>query len=391
MKKNLVALAVAALAVSSFASANAATIYDKDGTSLAAYGRVQSVYYSNHATGVSNNNDSINTSGRLGLNMRSQITNDIAAVGKLEWEVANGDSADGQNNFSARYLWAGLDFGAGGQLTVGRMEPAMKYAISLTDCFDDWGCAGLAGNDDKRDGTIKYAWNGYGFDVIASVSLAEDGEHIDGAYALGEKADVEYTASFALGYTSPDVVFGPIAVRAGYETAQFADGKVDGFYQNASRYYDSKTSSWVNDGERFDSYDQFAIQAAWGSLDVGPYIAATYQQRKFDLVALPGATDAISEAKLSGYEVVVGYAFGNGVSVRTGYLAQNYEVGSEDVDAAVVPVYVNWQLNPQFNVWAEARFDAGTDADDNGGKNFFDVTGVNYEEDVFSVGMRYSF
>ena len=45
MKKSLLALAVVAVA----ASANAATVYDKDGTSLTLDGRVQAVFYNgNH-------------------------------------------------------------------------------------------------------------------------------------------------------------------------------------------------------------------------------------------------------------------------------------------------------------------------------------------------------
>ncbi|SFS75418.1 hypothetical protein SAMN02910357_01652 [Succinivibrio dextrinosolvens] len=41
MKKSLLALSVIAFV----SSANAATVYDKDGTSLAVGGRVQSVFY----------------------------------------------------------------------------------------------------------------------------------------------------------------------------------------------------------------------------------------------------------------------------------------------------------------------------------------------------------
>ena len=46
MKKSFLALAVAALAATSISTASAATVYDKDGTSLAVYGRVQAVVYS---------------------------------------------------------------------------------------------------------------------------------------------------------------------------------------------------------------------------------------------------------------------------------------------------------------------------------------------------------
>ena len=48
MKKSLLALAVVAAAT----SANAATVYDKDGTSLAVGGRVQAVVYNGNAAGI---------------------------------------------------------------------------------------------------------------------------------------------------------------------------------------------------------------------------------------------------------------------------------------------------------------------------------------------------
>ncbi|MCK0535467.1 MULTISPECIES: porin [unclassified Anaerobiospirillum] len=386
MKKSYLALAVAALAATSIAStASAATVYDKDGNSLAVYGRVQSVIYSDKTGNVSNEETTLMTSGRLGVDMRSQITNGVAAFAKAEWEAANGD-AHGQDNFSARYLWVGLDFGQFGSFKAGRFEPAMKYAISQTDIFDDWGCTGLAGNDDKRDGTFQYMWSGNGLDIIASLSLAKDGTHIDGAFANGESADMSNTFSFAAGYTSPDVVFGPIAVRAGFEHGTFADGESAG----------PNGQSWQNaigSNLRYDDYNQYAVGLSWGSLDLGPYVAGVYQSRDFSTSAVPTAPQGTETVDLtvSGYEFVVGYALPNGIALRTGYLTKEYEVGSDKVKAATVPVYANWQLNPQFNVWAEARFDAGTDNDLTDGKNFARATGEAYDENVFSAGMRYVF
>ena len=72
MKKSLLALALIGLV--SAGSAQAAKVYDKDGTSLDLYGRVQSVFYNDKSSGVGNGDDksaSINTSGRLGFKLRS--------------------------------------------------------------------------------------------------------------------------------------------------------------------------------------------------------------------------------------------------------------------------------------------------------------------------------
>ena len=393
MKKSLLALAVAALAATSFAStASATTIYDKDGTSLAVYGRVQAVYYSDktgNAAGYGDDKEgTIQASGRLGFDLRSQINPYVAGFAKAEFEMANGDNvADSDDNFDARYLWVGFDFGQYGQFKVGKFEEAIKYAISQTDIFDDWGCTGLSGNDDRREGVVQYQWNGYGVDVIASYAFAKNNEHLDGAYGAGENVDLDYSYSIAAGYTSPDVLFGPIAVRAGYLGGEFDD------YQNSPNNGYTLMDNGINiaQGIYYDSYDQFAVGLSWGSLNIGPYIGAVYQQRTFDLIDtnVDGDTD---EAKVTGYEFAVGYNFGNGLLVRAGYNTQKYEVGTEEAKGSVIPVYVNYNFNPQVQVWAEARFDAGSDDDQNGGDNFNYLTngGYNSAENVFSVGVRYN-
>ncbi|MGN8851761.1 porin [Anaerobiospirillum succiniciproducens] len=398
MKKSFLALAVAALAATSISTASAATVYDKDGTSLAVYGRVQSVLYSDKAGVTFQNGDKVDenatlkASGRLGVDMRTQVYGDIAAFAKMEWDAADGNvnaNNDEDDSFSARYLWVGLDFAQAGQVKFGRFEPAIKYAISQTDIFDDWGCNGLAGNDDKRKSMLQYSWSGYGFDAIASYGFANSGEHVDGAYDLTkEKADLDYSVSLAAGYTSPDVVFGPIAVRAGYEKVEFADS----------------TANKIGNNHFYDSYNQYAIGLSWGSLNLGPYVGAVYHEREFDVNGI-SANDKSYNTSVTGYEFVVGYSFANGISARTGYLVQEYKNDADKAEAKTVPVYVNWQLNPQVNVWAEARFDAGTDdATDGKGKNFQDLTGgtlntatgkvtggVKYDENVFSAGIRYQF
>lgn len=393
MKKSFLALAVAALAATSISTASAATVYDKDGTSLAVYGRVQAVVYSDktdNATFTANNgtkeqNATAVGSGRLGFDMRSQVYGDIAAFAKAEWDMSDGN---GHQQFDARYMWIGLDFAQAGQFKLGTFEPAIKYAIEQTDIFDDWGCTGLAGNDDKREAMAMYSWSGYGVDVRASVELPGTKTQVDGAYKLqDEDADVDYGVALAVGYTSPDVVFGPIAVRAGYEKVEFADS----------------TTNNIASTHIYDSYDQYAIGVSWGSLNLGPYVGAVYHEREFDVNGINAGTDGY-KTSVTGYEFVVGYSFANGISARTGYLVQEYKDDADKAEAKSVPVYVNWQLNPQVNVWAEARFDAGTDdSKEADGKNFQVLTGgqlqadgsikggVKYDENVFSAGIRYQF
>lgn len=396
MKKSLLALAVSAVAAASIAStASATTVYDKDGTSIALYGRVQSVFYSNEQSSTLDANGegkaSIKSSARFGFDLRTQLTPGVAGFAKGEWEMGNGDNqANDGSEYAARYLWVGTDFGQFGQIKFGKFEEAVKYALFATDIFEDYGGYGYSGNDDRREGVVQYQWSGNGIDALVSYQFAKQNDHVDGAYqsVSPETLDIDYSVSAAVGYTSPDVVFGPIAVRAGYSHAEFI--------KNAASNqvgFDPTTNTSL---AQYKSYDQWALGASWGNLNLGPYIGAQFQQRKFDLdtfAVTPEETNGSATAKVTGYEFAAGYAFANGVWVRTGYQVQEYEVAdSPKVKGATIPVFVMWNLNSQFQVWGEARFDAGTD--NSADKNFAVATsGVynNLDKNVFSVGMRYNF
>ena len=192
------------------------------------------------------------------------------------------------------------------------------------------------------------------------------------------------------------MLFGPIGVRAGFIYGKLADGADN--TKNAIGYDPTTTTPdavypWLDD------YTQFAVSAFWGSLDVGPYVAAMYQQRDFgtEVRANNGASVAGASAQdytVQGFEFTVAYTFTNGLKLATGYEMQtiDFDYDRDDVDAAVVPVMAIWSINPNFDVWAEARFDAGTDDDENAdGVNFDRYADTNYAENVFSLGLRYNF
>ena len=385
MKKSLLALAVAAFAVSSAASA--ATVYDKDGTSLAVYGRIQGVVYS-HNTGINKTGNSyedtgLQGSGRLGLDMRTQLTDGIAAFAKAEWEMADGGEGRGgskhdDDSFESRYLWVGADFGQYGQLKAGKFEDAVKYVLLPTDIFDDFGCNGQLDNDDKRDGMFMYTWSGYGVTANVSYQTAKDNQKVDGAWlsnnSAKERVDINDAYAISVGYQSGDVLFGPIGVRLGYAHTDFQDDVPTS---------DSKNYTFSSN---FDDYDQYAASLYWGSVNVGPYVGALYQTRDF------GMKNGANDYQVQGAEFVVAYGFENGVSLRAGYNWMNYdEDNGPDVDAHTIPVIAMYNVTPNFRVWAEARFDAGTDEDNDVTKDFYEVTGQNFNENVYSVGARYTF
>ena len=375
MKKSLIALAVAAFASS---AVSAASVYDKDGTSLNIGGRIQSVYYSTQNGGSGNNDSSIVNSSRLSLDGRSEIASGISAFGFTEWDLANGDKSSETEGMEAREQFIGVDFGKFGVLSVGRTYDTVKSVIEVTDIFEDYGCIGQVGCDDFRAGTLKYVWEGYG--VLAGVSYQSAKDNIVVGGSLGDSAEgedamnVEGGFSAVLGYTTPTVLFGPISVKAGYS---YLKGQNDA----------NKTLSY-----EIDNMKEYAASVSWGNAGEGLYLAAMYNQRKFDYLE---NAQIFNHSSVKGIEAVIAYAFDNGLSLATGWeYSRNYAQGINSVEDATqivrkVPVYANYEFNPNFNVWAEASFDAGSDKQTNG--VLFENEPTAEDHAHFSVGARYTF
>ena len=395
MKKSLLSLAIASVVAVAATSASAATIYEKDGSSIDAYGRVMAVFYSQNYDGNNGlneaNDGNFNSSSRLGFNFRSEINQYMAAIANVEWEMAaeNGTT-------QSRYTWVGADFGQFGLVKVGKFEDAVKYVIETTDIFEDAGCRGQLGNDDRRSGMFGYYWSGWGVDANVTVGTAKDDQHVDGAFwtdsepgddSSEEEADIKLSYALSLGYTTPDVLFGPISIRAGWGAAYFED-------ENAG---DPDPKAY--DGNVYDQYGQWAASITWGNLSDGLYLSVMGQNRNFELFGLGANLGSLgayaNEYDVTGVEFVVAYGFANGVTLMTGYEWQqiDYDFSTptdldSDAKSSVIPVLAQWQINPNIKIWAEARFDAGTDdeyADYSNGVYSYN------DENVFALGAKYTF
>ena len=180
MKKSLLA---AALAVFAAGSVSAASVYDKDGTTLGIGGRVQSVWYSVHTGENSDNDNTVKSTARFSLEGRTQLSSFATAFSFAEWDLSGGES-DGE--VGSREMYVGVDFGDFGIVTVGRTYDAVKSVVETTDIFEDWGCVGQVGCDDWRSGTIRYNWSGYGFDAAISYGAAVDEATVAGTKELSK-------------------------------------------------------------------------------------------------------------------------------------------------------------------------------------------------------------
>ena len=374
MKKSLLALAVVAAAT----SANAATVYDKDGTSLAVGGRVQAVVYNGNAAGIAENDAGLVNSARLNIAGSTKINDSVSVFAFSEWNMADGNTS-GQSwgdSINTREQYVGADYGDFGKILGGKTYDAANAVLAATDVFEDFG-ARLQGsiNSDRRTGMFRYVYDNNGIFGSVSYQTAADGSSV-----AGNNADVEGGFAAAAGYTFDNVVFGPLSFKAGYS---YIKGQNDF----------SKTIVQFENSETFDNFKVISASIAWGSTDNGLYIGALYntqrvKQRANDFVP----SNSSNSDKKKGYEFVVGYTFDNGIGAFTGYnfVDQKYKVGSINHGTATirrVPVYVNYAINGNFNIWGEAEFDANSSTTKDGQRQYPEFeTGT-----MLSAGARYTF
>ena len=372
MKKSLLALAVVAAAT----SANAATVYDKDGTSLAVGGRVQAVVYNGNAAGIAENDAGLVNSARLNIAGSTKINDSVSVFAFSEWNMADGNTS-GQSwgdSINTREQYVGADYGDFGKILGGKTYDAANAVLAATDVFEDFG-ARLQGsiNGDRRTGMFRYVYDNNGIFGSVSYQTAADDSTVQGS-----KADVEGGFAAAAGYTFDNVVFGPLSFKAGYS---YVKGQ-DDF---------SKTIGQFENSETFDNFKVISASIAWGSTDNGLYIGALYntqrvKQRANDFVP----SNSSNSDKKKGYEFVLGYTFDNGIGAFTGYNFVDVKTkeGSINSDSAIyrrVPVYVNYAINDNFNIWGEAEFDANSTTKKDG-QNQYSETGT-----MLSAGARYTF
>ncbi len=422
MKKSVLAVAIAAAAFAASA-ASAAQVYDKDGTTLAIGGQIEFMA-GNAGNGYFGNNDATTRDrARLTMAGRTQLTSGIAAYAYNEWQVDHsGNSLEGANVnetskkiegavLKARQQFVGVDFGNFGKVQMGRYKDPFVFASSVVDVLDEVGIYG--GNDERNSGHLSYMWKGFGFDAGVSYQFAEDDyatdtlgiskTHIDNLvksynYAnrragitdvkISKLGDFNVDSGFSVytGYTSVPVVFGPISIRAAYQ------------YLKGQGNSETNTPSAV-----IDNLKTYDVSLAWGTNGKGFYVATNYNYSKasLDETYVNYKDNGIDEEeeldaiKTKAWETVATYGFENGIRVGASYHWINVDLEDEDGDRKFVQLIADYNVTPNFKLWAEALFDAGSD--DGYARlgsyvvNTAEKTVNSVEHNSFMVGARYVF
>ncbi|MBQ9275676.1 MAG: porin [Succinivibrio sp.] len=381
MKKSVLALAVTA-AVFAANSVCAVPVYEKDGNKLNLNGRIQAVYFSNAWNKAGNKDSSLTNSVRFGFDGRVKLNDYVTGYAYTQWDMSDSNGQDRNNSVRIRDQYVGFDFGEYGKLQAGRYKGELYYVGVIDDWWDDT-MADNANFQERRAGLITYTYEGHGFHASVTGQTAMDSVSFDGAGTV----NLDTGVGVSLGYKTPAFGLGPLSIRAAYEYQKFQD---DNGHTSSK---DFKTPDSITYSGVMDDVNGYGLGLIWGpgNRNPGLTLGAEYSVRDF---GVKSNTDENLDYKSNNFALFVSYTFDYAVTLSTGYEWTQFDPDNSKIKSAEyasVPVYLNWNIVPSFNVWGEAIFRVDDDykTDTNAG---YSRTKFNGKDDsFFALGARYSF
>nr|WP_297461811.1 porin [uncultured Halomonas sp.] len=275
MKKTLLATAIAgALGASSFA-AQAATVYNQDGTQFDIYGNLQLAYRSIETAqddgSVDSEDDIFDNGSTIGFAGQHEINSGLTGYFKYELEADADEIKGEENDFTGGgggintgdQAYFGLK-GNFGDARVGSWDALIddwvQDPISNNEYFDVTDSNGLAGGDDgvntqtgnDREGDkIQYmspSFGGLQFAVGTQYKGEAEAENVDSSGNASFFGGVKYTV-------------GAFSVAAVYDNLDNYDGEITGnqYYvdTNGNGEFDEGTDTLA--GEDFEAGDQYGV------------------------------------------------------------------------------------------------------------------------------------
>ena len=216
MKKTLAALIVSAFAAS---AANAAVVYDNEGTKVELNGSLRLIMekadkkeYDRAGKSTKKANSALRNAGsRFGITVKHNLDNDFYALGRVEFRFDDTDSRDKFGRLYAKRAYVGLGSKATGDITFGRqltiaddLSQAVDYEYGLIPKEEYIPTAGT--------GVVRYDYKGIeGLQLSANYNFGqknnEKGKALDPAIKNAFGFGALYTAGdldarFAYGHTS---------------------------------------------------------------------------------------------------------------------------------------------------------------------------------------------
>ena len=230
MKKTLAALIVSAVAAS---AANAAVVYDNEGTKVELNGSLRLImekadkkeYNAANQSTKKANSALRNAGSRFGITVKHNLDNDFYALGRLEFRFDDTDSRDKFGRLYAKRAYVGLGSKATGDITFGRqltiaddLSQAVDYEYGLIPKEEYIPTAGT--------GVIRYDYKGIeGLQLSANYNFGQKNDE------KGKALDPAIKNAFALGalYTAGDLDARFAYGHTNLETNATYKHRVDGF------------------------------------------------------------------------------------------------------------------------------------------------------------------
>ena len=216
MKKTLAALIVSAVAAS---AANAAVVYDNEGTNVQLNGslrlileKADSKTYDKAGKSTKTANSALRNAGsRFGITVKHNLDNDFYALGRLEFRFDDTESRDQFGSLYAKRAYVGLGSKATGDITFGRqltiaddLSQAVDYEYGFIPKSEYIPTAGT--------GVVRYDYKGIeGLQLSANYNFGQTNDEkgnplkpgIKNAYAVGALYTVgDLDARLAYGHTN---------------------------------------------------------------------------------------------------------------------------------------------------------------------------------------------
>ncbi|MDR9440474.1 MAG: porin [Halomonas sp.] len=166
MKKTLLATAIAGAMAFSATAAQAATVYDQDGTKLDINGRIAmgirggGPEYNSAGEKVSNDTEFVDVYSRLGLSMSHEVSSDMTAFGRVEWRFTGDERNTSQGFNEVRHSYIGLRGNSWGTVQAGNYDSFYNSYVSAPfDVYIDRGLeltTGAGGSKQARGDSLGY-------------------------------------------------------------------------------------------------------------------------------------------------------------------------------------------------------------------------------------------
>ncbi|USD43779.1 porin [Vibrio sp. SCSIO 43135] len=353
MKKTLLALALAPVALLPITS-QAAQIYKaEDGSVLNMYGRVQGdfKYHDEHSNPAADGDEKLNgsVSARVGFNGHQVINDDYSLIGQMQYQLVSNDE-DASIDWQARYVWAGIDMNENGRIETGRVLSVVTLFSDIGDIFSTGGdpVAGYhVGTVDssaalifRQNGTFQYR------NEIGNLAFGT---------ALITNSNVDYGYNAAARYTIDMGDAGILKPAAMFQYNKSDDANAD-----------------VQDYQTWGLGSQYFLG--------GLYLGAAYTQESM------GLRNSSDNADTTGYDFRAAYDFGDWV-VRAGYryLALDESTNGEDVIEDAIQTEVQYRLTRQSSIFLNYT-------DNKGGNSDITSSGASVSGQkgaVFTTSLRY--